>query len=94
MGEPSQHIGNDTDWWAVCVLPDYCVVGGCIVPFDSLALIDNQVLSSPDVEAQGVPVYRVGDLHQGILADAGAGIISGTSLGAGFVKFLSGQWNV
>jgi len=91
---PSQHIGNDTDWYAVCVLPDYCIVGSVVVPFDSFAVIDNQVLASPDVAAQGVPIYRVGDLHQGVLADAGVGVVSGTSLGAGFVKFVSGQWNV
>lgn len=91
---PSQHIGNDTDWYAVCVLPDYCIVSSVVVPFDSFAVIDKQVLASPDVAAQGVPIYRVGDLHQGVLADAGVGVVSGTSLGAGFVKFVSGQWNV
>ena len=91
---PSQHIGNDTDWYAVCVLPDYCIVGSIVVPFDSFAVIDNQILASPDVAAQGVPIYRVGDLHQGVLADAGVGVVSGTSLSAGFVRFVSGQWNV
>jgi hypothetical protein len=51
------------------------------VPFDSFAVIDNQSPgSSPDVAAQGVPIYRVGDLHQGVLADAGVGVVSGTSL--------------
>ena len=87
----SKHIGNASTWVAVCSAPDYCQVGNSVVPFDSFAIVNKSTVASPDVIAQGVPVYRVGDMHQGVQADAGAGIPSGTSLGGGCVKFLQGE---
>ena len=90
----SKHIGNATKWLAVSSAPDFCQVGNSVVPFDSFAIVSNPTLASPNVLAQGVPVYRVGDMHQGVQADAGVGIPSGTSLGGGYVMFLQGETNV
>lgn len=91
----ARHAANDShEWKAVCSVPDFCKVGNAVVPFDSFATIGNQTQSSPDVKAQGVPVYRVGDLHKGVQGDAGAHVVAGTSLGGGYVKFLSGQNDV
>src|SRR5262245_34279195 len=93
MGD-SKHIANATTWLAVSSAPDFCQVGNSVVPFDSYAIINNNTLASTNVLAQGVPVYRAGDLHQGVQADAGVGISSGTSQASGFAKFLEGQQNV
>lgn len=91
----ARHAANDShEWKAVCSVPDLCKVGNAVVPFDSFATIGNQTQSSPDVKAQGVPVYRVGDLHKGVQGDAGSHVVAGTSLGGGYVKFLSGQNDV
>lgn len=91
----SRHVANETnDWKAVCTAPDYCRVGKDVVPFDTYADIGNEVLASPDVKAQGTPVYRTGDLHQGVQGDAGSGVVSGTSQGSGHVRFDTGQNNV
>lgn len=91
----ARHAANDShEWKAVCSVPDFCKVGNAVVPFDSFATIGNQTQSSPDVKAQGVPVYRVGDLHKGVQGDAGSHVVAGTSLGGGYVKFLSGQNDV
>lgn len=91
----STHVANESsDWKAVCTAPDYCKVGNGVVPFDSFANIGKQTQSSPDVKAQGTPIYRVGDMHQGVAADAGEGIPSGTSGSGGYVKFLTGQDNI
>ncbi|SDH17232.1 protein of unknown function [Pseudomonas flavescens] len=91
----ARHAANDShEWKAVCSVPDFCKVGNAVVPFDSFATIGNQTQSSPDVKAQGVPVYRVGDLHKGVQGDAGSHVVAGTSLGGGYVKFLSGQDDV
>ncbi|SHL34689.1 DUF4150 domain-containing protein [Phytopseudomonas punonensis] len=91
----ARHAANDShEWKAVCSVPDFCKVGNAVVPFDSFATIGNQTQSSPDVKAQGVPVYRVGDLHKGVQGDAGSHVVAGTSLGGGHVKFLSGQNDV
>jgi predicted ribonuclease toxin of YeeF-YezG toxin-antitoxin module len=89
-----RHIANQTDWRAVCTAPDYCKVGNSIVGFDSFAFLSTQQLISPNVKAQCVPVYRLGDLVQGVQGDAGSHIVSGTSLGSGYVKFTQGQSNV
>lgn len=90
----SRHIANATTWRAECVDPDWCDVDGTPIAFDSYAEIEQEKLASPDVKAQGVPVYRQGDMHQGIKADAGAHVISKTSQATGYVKITQGQSNV
>ncbi|WP_165495966.1 DNA/RNA non-specific endonuclease [Phytopseudomonas daroniae] len=91
----ARHVANDShEWKAICSVPDFCKVGNAVVPFDSFATLGNQTQSSPDVKAQDVPVYRVGDLHKGVQGDAGSHVVAGTSLGGGYVRFLSGQNNV
>lgn len=94
MGD-SLHIANQRDVWrVVCSEPDYCKVGSKTVPFDSFATIGNKVRASRNVIAQQQPIYRMGDVHQGVQANAGKGIPSGTSLDQGCVRFISGQDNV
>ncbi len=90
----SRHVANESDWKAVCTAPDYCKVGNSVVPFDSFAIIDKHTQASPNVKAQGKSVYRVGDMHKGVKADAGQHIVAQTSQGSGYVKFLTGQDNV
>ncbi len=91
----SRHVANESQWKVACTMPDYCQVGNSVVPFDTSAVISKQVMSSPNVKAQDVPVYRVGDLHKGVTGDAGKGIpLSATSQGSGCVKFIDGQNNV
>ena len=94
MGE-TRHIAHETaPWVAVCTDFDYCWVGDEIIGFDSYAIIDHKAPASPNVKAQGKPVYRVGDMHHGVKADAGSHVRAGTSLDSGYVKFLTGQNNV
>ena len=91
---PSQHIANAIRWNAICTDPDWCEVGGTPVAFDSVAVIENPVLASPNVKAQDVPVYRVDDMHFGVQAVAGRSLGSGSAAGSGFVKILSGSASV
>lgn len=91
---PSQHIANAIRWNAICTDPDWCEVGGTPVAFDSVAIIENPVLASPNVKAQDVPVYRVDDLHFGVQAVAGRSLGSGSAAGSGFVKVLTGARSV
>ena len=88
------HVANETSWRAVCTKPDFCKVGKDIVGFDSFAILNTKATASLNVKAQGVPVYRLGDLIKNIQADAGSHILAGTSLGTGYVKILDGQDNV
>ncbi|RQU99896.1 hypothetical protein DF047_33790 [Burkholderia cenocepacia] len=94
VNSTSRHIANEDRWKAFTTSPDFCKVGNSVVPFDSYAIINNKQTASPNVFAAGKPVYRVGDLHHGVLGDAGQHVVSGTSLGSGYVKILSGQSNV
>lgn len=89
--QPSRHIANATAWRAICTDPDWCKVGNAVVAFDSFAVIDQVQIASPNVKAQCEPVYRIGDLHKGIQADAGAQLVAQTSLGSGYTKMLSGS---
>ncbi len=94
MGD-SRHVANQRNVWrVVCSEPDYCKVGSKTVPFDSFATIDNKVRAARNVIAQQQPIYRMGDVHQGVQANAGKGIPSGTSLDQGCVRFTSGHDNV
>lgn len=91
---PSQHIANAIRWNAICTDPDWCEVGGTPIAFDSVAVIQNPVLASPNFKAQDVPVYRVDDMHFGVQAVAGRSLGSGSAAGSGFVKILSGSASV
>lgn len=94
MGD-SRHVANQRNVWrVVCSEPDYCKVGSKTVPFDSFATIDNKVRAARNVIAQQQPIYRMGDVHQGVQANAGKGTPSGTSLDQGCVRFTSGHDNV
>ena len=94
-GGSERHAAHDsTEWKAVCSVPDFCWVGPVVVAFDSFALLDKPVLASSDVKARGTKVYRQGDIFSQVLADAGAHVVAGTSLGAGHVKLLEGHSNV
>ncbi|MGH8484568.1 MAG: hypothetical protein ACRESP_09250, partial [Pseudomonas sp.] len=94
-GGTKRHIAHDsTEWKAISSLPDFCRVGSVVVAFDSFATLDKPVLASSDVKARGSRVYRQGDLFQQVQANAGAHVISGTSLGSGYVKLLEGHDNV
>lgn len=93
MGQ-TRHIAHAEGWLAVATEPDLCKVGKCVVAFNSFARLDHTYLASPDVKARGTPVYRVGDLFKNTQANAGAHIVSGTSLSTGYLQILEGHSNV
>lgn len=92
----ARHAANENDWYAISTAPDYCKVGKHIVGFDTYAVLSNKTTASPDVKAQigAKPIYRVDDLVKGVQGNAGAGVCSGTSLNLGYLKFVSGQYNL
>ncbi|MDM5176852.1 hypothetical protein PO883_06525 [Massilia sp. DJPM01] len=89
-----RHIAHADGWLVVATEPDLCQVGQCVVAFNSFAQLDYKYAASPDVKARGTPVYRVGDLFRNTQANAGAHIVSGTSLSTGYVQILEGHSNV
>ncbi|MDQ1832570.1 hypothetical protein [Massilia scottii] len=89
-----RHIAHADGWLVVATEPDLCQVGKCVVAFSSFAQLDYKHAASPDVKARGTPVYRIGDLFKNTQANAGAHIVSGTSLSTGYVQILEGHSNV
>ncbi|ATQ75717.1 hypothetical protein CR152_15155 [Massilia violaceinigra] len=89
-----RHIAHADGWLVVATEPDLCQVGKCVVAFNSFAQLDYKHAASPDVKARGTPVYRIGDLFKNTQANAGAHIVSGTSLSTGYVQILEGHSNV
>jgi uncharacterized Zn-binding protein involved in type VI secretion len=90
----ARHIAHAEGWQAVCTAPDYCKVGKDVVAFSSFATLDQKQTASSNVKARGTAVYRKGDVIRNVQADAGQHIVSGTSLGRGYVKILDGHENV
>jgi hypothetical protein len=91
----TKHIADkEALFIAVNVSPDVCIVGGVPVPFDISRTLDHAVVHSRTVRARGVWVLRVTDVIQGVDGDAGAGIISGTSLSSGDVILTTGAESV
>ena len=92
----TRHAANETDWYAISTSPDYCKVGQSVIGFDTYAVLSNKATASPNVKAQtgGKAIYRVGDMAKGVQGNAGAGVCSNTSLDLGYLKFVSGQYNL
>jgi uncharacterized Zn-binding protein involved in type VI secretion len=89
-----RHMAHAEGWQAICTAPDFCKVGKDVVAFNSFATLDKRHTASSNVKARGTTVYRKGDLIKNIQADAGKHVVSGTSLGSGYVKILDGHDNV
>jgi hypothetical protein len=91
----TRHVAHATkDWKAVCTAPDICKLGKDLVAFDSYATLEKKKTAAPNVKACGTQVYCKGDLIQGVQADAGQHVSSGTSQGSGHVKILDGHDSV
>ncbi|MBK8254732.1 MAG: DUF4150 domain-containing protein [Polyangiaceae bacterium] len=91
----TKHITDkEVKFVAVNTSPDVCIVGGVPVPFDISRTLDHAVVHSNNVRARGHWVLRIGDVVAGVDGDAGSGIISGTSQGAGDVIFKTGANSV
>lgn len=92
----TRHAANETDWYAISTAPDYCKLGKSVVGFDTYAVLSNKATASPNVKAQtgAKPIYRVDDMVKGVQGNAGAGVCSNTSLDLGYLKFVSGQYNL
>ena len=90
-----KHIANaENSWSAICITPDLCRVGKSVIPFDSYRDLSHDMVASPNVNARGYPVYRIGDIVQGTESNAGKGVFSGTSLMLGHVHIVADNTTV
>lgn len=85
-------VGNkNADYCVIATGPDVCQVGNAIVPFDSFQQLSAEASYVSTVRVNGVPTLTVGSVIKGTQGNAGSGLISGTSLGAGNCIITSGS---
>jgi Domain of unknown function (DUF4150) len=91
-----KHIADAESIWRVCnISPDMCVVGGQVVPFDICReLAPEKANYSSNVHARGAKVLHVNSINQGVIGNAGSGVVSGVSQGAGNTIIKQGSKSV
>jgi hypothetical protein len=79
------HIADaESTFRVVNINPDMCFVNGTVVPFEIYRELPPEKSNySHDVYARGEKVLHVASVIQGVIGDAGSGVISGVSQGAG-----------
>jgi hypothetical protein len=89
----ARHIADaETTMVVMNVNPDFCDVDGKVVPYDISQTLDSEKAEySPDSFARGQKVLRVGSVIRGVVGNAGAGVRSGVSEGAGDVVTMTGS---
>lgn len=80
-----RHIADaEAEFRVVNINPDLCFVNGTVVPFEIYRELPPEKSNySHTVHARGCMVLHVDSVIQGVIGDAGAGVISGVSQGAG-----------
>ncbi|KPU94875.1 hypothetical protein APR50_34740 [Variovorax paradoxus] len=91
-----KHIADaESRFMVVNVAPDFCIVGNQVVPFDIVSMLPpEQAAYSHTVFARGEKVLMVDSIVKGVAGNAGSGVRSGVSLGAGNVKIVAGSQTV
>jgi Domain of unknown function (DUF4150) len=90
------HIADaESKFKVVNINPDMCFVNGTVVPFEIYRELPPEKCNySNDVHARGEKVLHVDSVIKGVIGDAGAGVISGVSRGAGNNIIRSGAQSV
>jgi len=91
-----KHIADAESTFRVCnINPDMCFVNGTVVPFEIYRELPPEKSDySHDVYARGEKVLHVDSIIQGVIGDAGSGVISGVSQGAGNNQIRTGAQSV
>ncbi|MGJ7553605.1 PAAR-like domain-containing protein [Variovorax sp. RB3P1] len=91
-----KHIADaEAQFMVVNVTPDFCIVGNQVIPFDIVAILPPEKAAYADsVFARGEKVLMIDSIVQGVTGNAGSGVRSGVSLGAGNVQVVSGAQTV
>ena len=91
-----KHIADaEARFMVVNVTPDFCIVGDQVVPFDIVSILPPEKAAyAHSVSARSEKVLMVQSVVEGVAGNAGCGVRSGVSLGAGNVKVVSGSTTV
>ncbi|HEY5798651.1 MAG TPA: PAAR-like domain-containing protein [Burkholderiaceae bacterium] len=91
-----RHIADaETAFVVLNVTPDFCRVGAAIVPFDICQILPpERAQYATSVFARSEKVLMVDSLIAGVLGNAGQGVGSTVSLGAGHSRVMAGATSV
>ncbi len=80
-----RHIADaEAEFKVVNTNPDMCFVNGAVVPFEIYRELPPEKSNyAKKVRARGEKVLHVDSVIRGVIGNAGAGVISGVSQGAG-----------
>jgi hypothetical protein len=89
------HIADaEGDFHVANVNPDFCKVHGKVVAFDISQVASSERTDySPNFRARGQKVIKEGSIIRGTLGNAGKGVKSGVSTGAGHAVMTKGTVN-
>jgi len=92
----TKHIADaESTFKVVNIDPDMCFVNGTVVPFEIYRELPPELCNySHNVHARGCMVLHVDSVIQGVIGNAGSGVISGVSQGAGNNIILQGAQSV
>lgn len=91
-----RHIADaESTWLVVNITPDFCKVGGAVVPFDITRQLPPEKSNyAKKVRARGEKVLHVDSIVKGVDGNAGSGVSSGVSQGGGDTIILEGAKTV
>lgn len=91
-----KHIADaEKTFYVKAVTPDFCKVGGKVVPFMPMRELKYQKDDfAKSVFARGEPVLMIKSIISGVKANAGRGVISGVAKKEGHVKVQQGSSTV
>lgn len=91
-----KHIADaEGKFRVVNITPDFCKVGAQVVPFDIYRELPPEKSNyAKTVKARGVKVLPKDSIIQGVIGNAGKGIISGVSQGGGDTYLIEGAQTV
>lgn len=94
MSEP--HIADaETRFRVVNIAPDFCIVGGKVVPFEIYRDLPPEKSNyASKVRARGEKVLHIDSIVKGVIGNAGSGVASGVSQGGGDTVITEGSQSV
>lgn len=91
-----RHIADaEAAFKVVNISPDFCIVGGAVVPFDIYKNLPPEKSNyAKKVKARGEKVLHLDSIVKGVIGNAGKGVASGVSQGSGDTVIIEGSKSV
>src|SRR5688572_12477871 len=92
MSKPHIADAESAPFVIVNITPDFCLVDGDVIAFDIVQeLVSERVAYAETVLARGNRTLTLGSVIKAVKGDAGEGVLTGTSTGAGHNLVIEGD---